>query len=94
MILALVALTLTAQPLDLSVWRKLDQDGRACASCHSPDGIELAAFRFTDKDVLRRAAKHLPEIDQQAILLQLVQSRKAFVKPVTFDPMADRKSVV
>jgi hypothetical protein len=43
--------------------RKPDKYGTACANCHSPDAIELAAIAFTDDDILRRALQHVSSED-------------------------------
>lgn len=63
----------TSQPPPF--WRQPDSNGRACYSCHSPDGIELSAYRFARADLVRRAAKHLP-LDQQTQLVEGILNRK------------------
>lgn len=78
------------QAAELAIWRKPDAQGRACASCHSPDGIELAAFRFADKDVLRRASRHLDAEDQASIVALLLRERKALPTRLSFDPSIQR----
>jgi hypothetical protein len=82
---ALLALTVQPQSGQIDVWRKLDAQGRACASCHSPDGLELSVFNFGRTDVLRRASKHLAADDQLAIFAFL--NRKAVE---SLQPMLDR----
>jgi len=45
----------------LAIWRKPGaiQNHAACATCHSPDGIEIAAYKFDDADIIRRAQPHV-----------------------------------
>lgn len=66
-------------------WRQPDSAGRACYSCHSPDGIELSAYRFGREDLIRRAAKHLPP-DGQTQLAEAILARKI----EALDPFRDR----
>ncbi len=40
----------------LDAWRAKDQKGQSCASCHAPDGIDIASFSAADVD--RRIARH------------------------------------
>lgn len=42
------------------IWTKADDRGQACASCHSPDGIELSAYDLTAQDFNRRVGRHFP----------------------------------
>lgn len=44
----------------LAAWRQPDAQGAACASCHSPDAVDLAVIGYPDASILRRALKHLP----------------------------------
>lgn len=44
------------QASDLDAWFLKDARGQSCASCHSPDGIELRGF--DSEDVRRRVARH------------------------------------
>lgn len=52
----------------MTAWRKPDQHGAACASCHTPDAIDLAVIGYPDATVLRRAASHVPPEDAEAIV--------------------------
>jgi mono/diheme cytochrome c family protein len=52
----------------LVAFRKPDPEGAACASCHSPDGIDLAAIAYTDAAILRRALKHLEPDDANRVV--------------------------
>src|SRR5471030_2586396 len=72
------------------VWRKPDSLGRACVSCHSPDGIEIAAFAFSDEDVVRRARAHLSGEDSKQIveMVHAVRRRNHIIR--LLDPMKDR----
>ena len=76
--------------ISLNAWRKLDTKGQACSSCHSPDGLELAVYNFSDSDILRRAQNHLPDADAEQILVQIHELRKAFHIEAELDPMKDR----
>lgn len=55
----------------LAAWRTPDAHGQRCASCHSPDGIELSAFGFSREDLLRRAARHLGPAEGESIVSML-----------------------
>lgn len=61
--------------LDYSVWRNPGQDGKACASCHSPDGIELIRYGFNDKTIQRRAANHLSPTEIESVVGFLADQR-------------------
>ncbi|MDR3688823.1 MAG: hypothetical protein P4L46_05540 [Fimbriimonas sp.] len=76
----------------LRIWRKPGSidGGAACATCHSPDGIELAAYDFDDADLLRRARRHLDDEDSQAIVdyVHALRTKLGFVH--LRDPFNDR----
>ena len=76
----------------LAIWRKpgATPDHAACATCHSPDGIELAAYNFDDADIRRRARVHLDESDTDAIVafVHSIRARYNFAK--LLDPNRDR----
>lgn len=76
----------------LKVWRKpgATDGGAACATCHGPDGIELAAFDFDDANVLRRARVHLSEEDSQSVVAFLHTVRERYGFKRLLDPMRDR----
>lgn len=59
----------------LSAWRKKDVlfGGASCASCHSPDGFDLAYFNFDRDTILRRAAPHLPDVEDQEAIADLIE---------------------
>lgn len=59
----------------LIAWRTPDNAGRSCSSCHSPDGIELAAYGFAKDDLVRRAARHLTEERQTQVVNWILQNR-------------------
>ncbi|MBX3112237.1 MAG: hypothetical protein KF857_09525 [Fimbriimonadaceae bacterium] len=73
-LLAAVLLSLP-RPFVVAEWRKPDAQGRSCASCHSPDGIELSRYGFSRQDLLRRAAKHLDSADRQAVAEAVLAAR-------------------
>ena len=64
-------LPLLAPDPGLSAWRRADARGQACVSCHSPDGIELSSYGFSREDILRRAVRHLPSNEGEAIVAML-----------------------
>lgn len=75
---------------ELVFWRKPGRIGSAaCSNCHSPDGIELAAFNFSDIDIARRTRPHLDRADVPHIvnLIHLVRKKYGFSK--LLDPMKD-----
>ena len=75
----------------LAAWRYEGTRG-SCASCHSPDAIELARVGYTDADVLRRAATHVDTARAQAIvgLVHAQRQRygmKRLLHPARFRPL-------
>ena len=56
----------------LDAWFVQDVRGQSCASCHSPDGIELASF--PDGDITRRISRHHQGATAEAIR-RLIESR-------------------
>jgi hypothetical protein len=76
----------------LKIWRKPGaiQNDAACATCHSPDGIELAAYNFTDQDITRRALPHVSQ-DEAQVLVQYIHALRAKYQLTTLkSPMEDR----
>ncbi len=73
----------------LALFRTPDAQGRACATCHSPDGIELAAYDFDRATIVRRAAPHLGAVRAERIADYLLAKRKALGRR-PLDPMRDR----
>lgn len=71
-------------------WRKPDVNGRSCASCHSPDGLEIAAYSFSDEDILRRAQAHLSVADSREIVKMIHELRDRYGIVKLLDPMNDR----
>ncbi|MCC7229655.1 MAG: hypothetical protein IT203_04620, partial [Fimbriimonadaceae bacterium] len=59
----------------LIAWRTPDRAGRSCSSCHSPDGIELAAYGFDKEDLVRRSARHLNEEGQTQVVNWILLNR-------------------
>ncbi len=76
----------------LALWRKPGtiQGGAACATCHSPDGIELAEYAFDDADLRRRAAPHLGEADSQRLVAYIHALRTKLQLHHLRDPDRDR----
>jgi hypothetical protein len=75
----------------LEAWRYEGTRG-ACASCHSPDAIELARIGYTDADIRRRAADHVNEARANALvdLIHVQRQRyemKRLLHPARFRPL-------
>ncbi len=60
----------------LALWRKADAKGAACASCHTPDAIDLAVIGYGDDAILRRALLHLSVEDSLGVV-ELVHVQRA-----------------
>ncbi len=60
----------------LALWRKADARGTACASCHTPDAVDLSAIGYGDDAILRRALLHLG-IDDALALVDFVHVQRA-----------------
>ena len=52
--------------------------GAACANCHAPDGLDLAYFDFSDADLRRRGAEHLPPEDVEKIVALVHGQRQRY----------------
>lgn len=85
-------LALDAQiQLELKFWRKPGRiRNAACSSCHSPDGLELALYQFSDHDLRRRALPHLSAEDTSHIVNLIQLLRKKYEIKALLNPMADR----
>lgn len=75
----------------LEAWR-LEGVRGACASCHSPDGIELARVGYADEDIRRRALDHVSAEDAEAIVglvhaLRQQQAMTRLLHPARFRPL-------
>jgi len=80
----------TARVTVAAAWRKQDRLGRACVSCHSPDGLEIAAYAFSDEDIMRRARSHVSEDDARQIVEMIHGVRKRYNITSLLNPMTDR----
>jgi len=76
----------------LKVWRKPGaiNNAAACATCHSPDGIDLAVYNFSDDDIMRRALRHLPPEDCSVLVQYIHALRTKYQFSTLRDPMEDR----
>lgn len=76
----------------LALWRKPGaiQNGAACATCHSPDGIDIAAYSFSDADIERRARPHLSASDGRALVQYIHELRQVRHLTKLRDPNQDR----
>lgn len=75
----------------LEAWRKVGYVNNAsCASCHGPDGLEIAVYNFDDATIRRRAAIHVNAEDSAAIIgmIHALREKYGIAKPL--DPMEDR----
>ncbi|HYH96348.1 hypothetical protein [Hyalangium sp.] len=75
----------------LEAWRYEGVRG-SCASCHSPDAIELARVGYTDADIRRRAATHVDEARVNALVGFIHAQRqrydmKRLLHPARFRPL-------
>lgn len=73
----------------LPSWRKLDANGASCASCHAPDGFDLAWVGFSRETILRRARPHVPEGDAVAIA-NMIQAHRLLHDIPQRDPLEFR----
>jgi mono/diheme cytochrome c family protein len=85
---------ISARPVDqalaegLVAWRTVGERG-ACASCHGPEGIDLARIGFTDADLLRRAmGQGLSSDDAQKIVRMIHALRERYEIDAFCDPRA------
>lgn len=62
----------------LAVWRRPDAHGAACASCHSPDAIDLAVIAYPDDAIMRRGLAHLSPVQMTAIVDLVHAQRRRF----------------
>jgi len=76
----------------LAIWRKPGaiEGHAACATCHSPDGIELAEYNFPDDDIRRRAMAHLDSDDTERIVSFIHSVRDKYRITKLLDPIQDR----
>jgi hypothetical protein len=74
----------------LTTWRTADSAGNACVFCHSPDGIELAAYNFDDANLRRRALPHLGEKGADQIVQFIHAVREKYGLTKLLDPETDR----
>jgi len=59
----------------LAAFRKPDPKGASCASCHSPDAIDLAVIAYDDATLFRRGLLHL-ESDDVTLIRDLVHAQR------------------
>jgi len=76
----------------LKIWRKPGaiDGGAACATCHSPDGIDLAAYNFDDQDIARRANPHVGYADAHLLVEYFHALRTKLKLSPLRDPIRDR----
>ena len=75
----------------LIAWRKVGYVNNAsCASCHGPDGLEIAVYNFDDATIRRRAAIHVNAEDSDAIVGMIHSLREKYNIAKPMDPMGDR----
>jgi hypothetical protein len=67
----------------MTVWRKPDASGMACANCHAPDAFDLAYIDFGDANIRRRAIFHVSptEADQLVAMVQALRARHNITAP-------------
>jgi cytochrome c553 len=71
----------------LRAWRKPDAHGDACASCHSPDAIDLAVIAYDDAAIFRRALPHISPEDTGKVrdLVHAQRRRFGITRPCSTD---------
>ena len=76
----------------LKVFRKegIIQEGAACANCHAPDGLDIAYFNFSERDIKRRIEPHLTSPADMDAILGLIRGLKEKYSFDHKDPMVDR----
>jgi hypothetical protein len=67
----------------LAAWRSTESSGASCASCHSPDGYDLAMIAFSDEHIRRRATPHVgPQAAVKiAQFIRNVRTRYGIINP-------------
>lgn len=65
--------------------RKKGGFGESCASCHSPDLIELAVYDFGDDTLRRRANSHVSTKDREKMVAMIHALRDKYQKLDNFD---------
>jgi hypothetical protein len=70
----------------LAAWRTPDVNGNSCASCHAPDGIDLAYPAYSREDILRRANNHVDPTTALAIADMIEAVRDHYGWVPTIDP--------
>lgn len=70
--------------------RKKGKFGESCASCHSPDLIELAVYDFSDDNLRRRARAHVSGEDTEKIVAMIRAERETYNLTNLLNPLTDR----
>lgn len=70
----------------LAAFRTPDANGNPCASCHAPDGIDIAYSAFSREDILRRANAHVDPEASEAIADMIEAVRNHYGWVPTLDP--------
>ncbi len=73
----------------VSAWRTPGRDGKACSSCHSPDGIELVWYGFDEANLTRRASAHLTSAELSAVV-GFVFNQRSQLKDAPLNAQTDR----
>jgi len=81
----------TARTQGLMAWRRIGNHG-GCASCHSPDGFDLALIGYSNADIIRRAVDHVTNAEAQQIVtwikaLRQIHQIERPLHPLTFRPL-------
>ncbi len=81
----------TAYEKGLEAWRKVGfVNNASCASCHGPDGLELAIYNFDDATIKRRALIHVNAEDAALIVDLIHADRDKYGIKTLRDQMTDR----
>jgi mono/diheme cytochrome c family protein len=81
----------TARYQGLAAWRRIGNHG-GCASCHSPDGFDLALIGYSDADIVRRSLDHVTSAEAQQIVTWIKALRQIHhierpLHPLNFRPL-------
>jgi hypothetical protein len=79
----------TALADGLAAWRRPGNHG-SCASCHSPDGYDLALIAYDNPTIIRRALDHVSQDDANRIVELVRAQRQLYAIERPLDPLKFR----
>jgi mono/diheme cytochrome c family protein len=80
-----------ARTAGLAAWRRIGNHG-GCASCHSPDGFDLALIGYSDADIIRRSLDHVTQAEANQIVtwikaLRQIHQIERPLHPLNYRPL-------